>query len=712
MTTLPIPDKPIPLDLYSPEVYFNRELSWLSFNERVLGEALNDSVPLLERLKFLTIVSSNLDEFFMIRVAGLRQQWELGVQDAPPDGMTPEEQLRAIGERVTQMVRLQSRCFLDEIKPAMESEGICIHEYASLDETAQNGLRAYFLDEVFPILTPLAIDPGHPFPHLLNRSLNLILVVVDPETQHERIAVVQVPNVLKRLVSCDSYKAGNHFIPLEQIIAANADELFPGLQVREWYPFRVTRNADIEIAEDEASDLLKTIEEEVHRRRWGNVVRLEVSHLMPKRIRKLLSKPLRLKKYDVFHIEGPLNLVDFQTLLKLDSKHLKEKSYTPRVVEQIRNAPDIFQAIQQRDILLHHPYESFSSVVDFIEAAAEDPKVLAMKLTLYRTNGDSKIVKALAAAAENGKQVTACVELKARFDEENNIVWARALEQAGVHVVYGVMGYKIHCKIALIVRKEKTGIRTYVHLSTGNYNEVTARLYTDVGLLTCNPDFAYEATALFNYLTGYSKQKDWNHIIISPTSMRQQILALIQRETAKHSEENPGRIIVKMNALVDAQIIRALYRASQAGVRIDLLIRGICCLKPGIPGVSERITVRSIVGRFLEHSRIFYFKNGGEEEVYLSSADWMPRNLNRRIETLFPIEQPELRQRMIDQVLPIYLQDNVKARELQSDGNYVSVPVAESETKVNSQEVFLLLAQRPFVEKRDEEDEEEESVES
>lgn len=710
MTTL-TEDKPITHDLYSPELYFNRELSWLSFNERVLKEALDESVPLLERLKFLAIVSSNLDEFFMIRVAGLRQQWELGVVDAPPDGMTPEEQLKAIGERVSLMVASQGKCLTESILPALEKEGIVIHQYAALDEKAQNQMRSYFIDEVFPVLTPLAIDPGHPFPHLLNRSLNLLVRVIDSQNDFDRIAVVQVPGVLPRLVHVTSYKQGHHYIPLEQVIAANADELFPGLQVTEWYPFRVTRNADLDIAEDEASDLLKTIEEELHRRRWGKVVRLEIDKRVPKELRKRLSKPLGIKKYDVFHIDGPLNIADFMALLKLDFKHLKDKLFTPRVVEQVRNAPDIFQAIQERDILLHHPYESFSSVVEFIQAAAEDPKVLAIKLTLYRTNGESQIVKALALAAENGKQVTACVELKARFDEENNIVWARALEQAGVHVVYGLIGIKIHCKVALVVRKEKTGIRTYLHMSTGNYNEVTARVYTDIGLLTCNPDFGYEASALFNYLTGYSNQTEWNKIIISPVSMRQHLLALIQREASKSAvggEENTGQIIAKINSLVDAQLIRALYRASQAGVNIYLLVRGICCLKPGIPGLSERITVRSIVGRFLEHGRIFYFKNGGEEEVYLSSADWMPRNLNRRVETLFPIEQDDLRKRLLNDILGLQIRDNVKACELCADGSYVRVQPIDGEAVVNSQEEFINIAQRPYIPPKDESDVEDE----
>lgn len=706
MTTI-LQEKKVTYDLYSHEVYFNRELSWLRFNERVLEEALDPVVPLLERLKFLAIVSSNLDEFFMIRVAGLRHQWELNITDVPPDGMTADEQLKAIVEWVNVMVARQSKCLIDEILPALAKEGIVVHDYANLDEKALDHIRSYFYDEVFPVLTPLAIDPGHPFPHLLNRSLNIMLRVSNPITHHDRIAVVQVPNVLPRLVTISSYKFGNHFIPLEDVIAANADELFPGLQVTEWYPFRVTRNADLEIAEDEASDLLKTIEEEVHRRRWGKVVRLEIDNRMLKPMRKKLSKALGLKKYEVFQINGPLNLVDFMTLVKLDYKHLKEKYFTPRVVESARSASDIFEAIRNQDILLHHPYDSFSTIVEFIEAAAEDPKVLAIKLTLYRTNGESKIVQALKQAAENGKQVTACVELKARFDEENNIVWARELEQAGVHVVYGIIGIKIHCKLALIVRKEKSGIRTYIHLSTGNYNEVTARIYTDVGFLTCNTDFGYEATTLFNYLTGYSNQTEWNKIIIAPTSMRQYMLALIQREAAKHSIENPGLIIAKINSIVDAQIIRALYRASQAGVKIFLLCRGICCLKPGIPGLSENISVRSLVGRFLEHSRIMYFKNGGEEEVYLSSADWMPRNLNRRVETLWSVEQQDLKQRLKD-ILLLQLQDNVKARELRPDGSYIRVQPMDGESLINSQEEFIRIAQQPYIPLKDEDDVDEE----
>ncbi len=705
MTAPPPPAETGADDLYRPAVYFNRELSWLRFNARVLDEALDPSVPLLERLKFLGIVSSNLDEFFMIRVAGLRQQWELGITDLPPDGMTPEEQLTAIAEEVARMVERQSACMREEILPSLAKEGIILHDYDSLEGKSRSDLERYFTDEVFPVLTPLAIDPSHPFPRLLNRSLNLIMAVLDPETREERIAVVQVPGVLPRLVRVPGFKQGDHFIPLEEIIAAHADRLFPGLQVTDWHPFRVTRNADLDIAEDEAADLLKTVEEELHRRRWGKVVRLEIGPRMPKEVRKRLSRALGLKKYDVFQIDGPLNLVDFMALCRLDYRHLKDKPFTPRVVEAVRDRSDIFDAIRETDILLHHPYDSFSTIVELVQAAAEDPKVLAIKLTLYRTSGDSKLVQALADAAANGKQVTACVELKARFDEENNIIWARALEQAGVHVVYGLIGIKIHCKVALIVRREKEGIRTYAHLSTGNYNEVTARVYTDVGYLTANPAWGYEATALFNYLTGFSRKSSWEKIVIAPVSMRRRLLDLIQREAARSAPGRPGRIVAKMNALVDAQIIRALYRASQAGVGIDLLVRGICCLKPGVPGLSDRIRVRSIVGRFLEHSRIFFFRNGGEEEVYLSSADWMPRNLNRRVETLFPIERKDLRDRLIA-ILDLHWRDTVKARELQPDGSYLPLTPRQDEEPVNSQEEFLRIAQRPYEEPKDDHAEE------
>jgi len=517
---------------------------------------------------------------------------------------------------------------------------------------------------------------------------------------------VQVPPVVPRLVNIPLHQKGFHYVLLGEVIAANANALFPGLQVRDAWRFRVTRNADLEIADDEASDLLKTIEEQIRRRRWGAVVRLEVDHDMPQSVCRMLQSAMHLQDRDVYPVEGPLNLADFMDLVKLPKKSLKNAPFTPRIVEELRGDHNIFSRVRERDIFFHHPYDSFSSVVEFIEMAADDPNVLAIKQTLYRTSGNSNIVKALARAAENGKQVTAFVELKARFDEENNIIWARRLEQSGVHVVYGILGLKTHCKLALVVRREKQNLITYAHLSTGNYNETTARLYTDFGLLTCRADMALEATSVFNYLTGYSHQTSWNKIIVAPISLRQKTLALIQREMENQKAGKAARIIVKMNALVDSQVIRALYRASQAGVRIDLIIRGICCLKPGVPGLSDTIRVTSIVGRFLEHTRVMVFENDGDPEVYFSSADWMPRNLNRRVEAMFLVEESVVKERLLHHILPTILADNVKSYVLQPDGSYVR-PVRDAGTQeVNSQNLFIRYAEIAYREHNDDEDEE------
>ncbi|MBN1447137.1 MAG: polyphosphate kinase 1 [Bacteroidetes bacterium] len=694
-------------DLYAPDVYFNRELSWLDFNWRVLNEALHPDLPLLERLKFLCITSSNLDEFYMIRVAGLKQQIELGVTDLPPDGMMPEETIDAIRDSVCRMNDAMANCFLEDILPGLGSEDVHLHTYAALDEESRRWCERYFMEHVFPVLSPLAIDPGHPFPHLLNRSLNLIITVFDSITSEERIAVVQVPPVVPRLVSIPVKKTGYHYVLLGEVIAANANALFPGLQVHDSYRFRVTRNADLDIADDEASDLLKTIEEQIRRRRWGAVVRLEVDHDMPKPICRMLQSAMHLQDRDVYPIRGPLNIADFMDLVKLPIKKLKDPPFTPRIVEELRGDHNIFARIRERDIFFHHPYDSFSSIVEFIEVAADDPSVLAIKQTLYRTSGDSSIVKALARAAENGKQVTAFVELKARFDEENNIIWARRLEQAGVHVVYGIIGLKTHCKLSLVVRREKPGLRTYVHLSTGNYNETTARMYTDFGILSCREDVAFEATAVFNYLTGYSHQTNWEKIILAPISLRQKTLALIQRETENQKAGKKAGIIVKMNSIVDAQVIRALYRASQAGVKIELIIRGICCLKPGVPGLSDNIRVMSIVGRFLEHTRVFVFENDGDPEIYFSSADWMPRNLNRRVEAMFTVEEPMVKERLLNHIIPTILADNVKSYILQPDASYVRPDVAPDEPRINSQEMFIQYAETAYRERNTEEDDEE-----
>ncbi len=684
--------EPAQVNLYDPSLYINREISWVHFNQRVLNEALDVGNPLLERLKFLAIVSSNFDEFFMIRVAGLRQQMQAGIMEPAVDGLDPEDTLDAVREEVVRMVNTMAQCLTEDILPKLAQEGIVLHSFDSLDAKALEWLERHFNAEIFPVLTPLAIDPGHPFPHLLNRSLNLMVTVADTVTSDDRVAVVQVPPVLPRFVQIPTYKKGHHVVLLGEVIAAFANTLFRGLTVKEWYPFRVTRNADFEIADDEASDLLTTIQEEVRRRRWGEAVRLELDMRMPRKVRARLTKALGLTDRDVYQVPGPLNLADFMVLTRLDYKHLKDPPFSPRIAEALRREENIFDAIHRGDIFLHHPYDSFSSTVDLIETAADDPRVLAIKMTLYRTSGDSQILTALSHAAENGKQVTAFVELKARFDEENNINWARALEKSGVHVVYGILGLKTHAKLAIIVRREKKGLRTYVHVSTGNYNELTARLYTDFALMTCSAEMGHEATELFNYLTGYSHQTDWRQIIVAPISMRQKVLELIQREIATHTPETPGHIIFKLNALVDPQIIRALYRASQAGVRVDLNVRGICCLRPGLPGVSDTIRVRSVVGRFLEHSRVLAFGNQGDVEMYISSADMMPRNLNRRVEAMCLVEDESIRKRILNQVLGIVFADNVRAYELLPDGNHVRPARSDIERVVNSQDEFIRIA--------------------
>jgi polyphosphate kinase len=685
---------PVLSDFRHPQYYINRELSWIDFNERVLEEAEDPTQPLLERLKFLVIFSTNLDEFFMIRVSGLNEQVTVGVVELPPDGLTPQEQLRAISERLRPLILRQGSIVINDVLPKLADAGIIIHPFRELPIEEQARLRAYFMQELLPVLTPLAIDPGHPFPHLLNRSLNLALVIHDPRKHTHpdefHFAVVQVPSALGRFIKIFPDLPGDQYVLLEEVIAANASALFPGLDVHASYPFRVTRDADIEISEDEAEDLLTMMEEQVRKRKWGEAVRLEVDERTPQNVRDILMHSLELDPSDVYETRGPGNLVDFMTLYRLDYRDLKDRPFNSRVLESFRDEErSVFSVVRTGDILLHHPYDSFSNVVDFIKAAARDPKVMAIKQTLYRAGGDSPVVGALIEAAENGKQVTALVELKARFDEENNIVWARRLEKAGVHVVYGLIGLKTHCKMCMVVRKDDTGsLRIYLHLSTGNYNPVTARIYTDLGYITANPAYGADSVNLFNYLTGYGSPSVWNKLVMAPLNLRSHILGMIDREIATSTPENPGRIIAKLNALVDDEIIRALYSASQQGVKIDLLVRGICCLRPGLPGISENIRVRSIVGRFLEHSRIFYYRNGGNEEVYLGSADWMPRNLNRRVEVVFPVEDAESRFRL-KEILDIYLRDNVKTRELRPDGSYIRRVPSDGEEPFNAQEYFL-----------------------
>jgi polyphosphate kinase len=681
-----------------PSLFINRELSWLEFNRRVLEEAQSPATPLLERLKFLSIVSSNLDEFFMVRVAGLRRQGESAKVQESPDGMTVEEQLQAISRRCHEMVEEQYRCLHEEVLPALASQGVVWHRVADLSPEQHEWVDEYFHKQVFPVLTPLAIDPSHPFPHLRNLSLNLAIALRPPKRAEKTLylAVVQVPGVLDRVVQLPG--EGFHFVLLEEVIADQIQELFQGLKPVGCYPFRVTRDSDLNIDEEDAEDLLETMEEELRKREWQDCVRLETSPDCPQFILEQLCAALKLSEREVYKVRGPLNLRDFMEVYKAPGwDDLRYPPYVPPEGPEAQANGDLFAVIREGDILLHHPFDSFSTVVHFVEQAADDPDVLAIKQTLYRTSGDSPIVQALMRAAQNRKSVTVLVELKARFDEENNINWARGLEEAGVHVVYGMVGLKTHCKLLLVVRREQDRLRRYVHLGTGNYHPATARLYTDLGLLTCQLPFGQDVSRLFNILTGYSEIPQWRKLSVAPLQLRERILKLIEREASLSTPERPGRIIAKMNALVDVDTIEALYRASQAGVRVDLIVRGICCLRPGVPGVSENIRVRSIIGRYLEHSRIFYFENGGQPEVFLSSADWMPRNFDGRVETMFPVEDPALKQRLIDEILGLALQDNVQARELQPDGSYRRITPKEGEKPINSQEMLMQRAhQRVF----------------
>jgi polyphosphate kinase len=680
--------------------YLNRELSWLAFNRRVLEEALDERAPLLERLKFLAIAGTNLDEFFMIRVAGIKQQVAAGVATRSPDGMTPAEQLSAIRQVVETDIATQRSCWLDDLQPRLRAQGISVLDYGELNEQQRAFCTFYFEREVFPVLTPLAFDPSHPFPQISNLSINLAVVINDVE-EGELFARVKVPAVLPRLIELASDQSDapspipaerrHCFVWLDQMIAANVAALFPGMEIVEAYDFRVTRNADVEIAEEEAADLLRTIEQGVRARRFGAVVRLTVQRDMPQRIRELLLAQLKLTPADVYTVDGPLGLADLMALTNIDRPDLKDPPFYPTLPMSLRHArsnADIFAAIRGQDILLHHPYDSFQPLIELIAAAAEDPEVLAIKQTLYRVGSNSPIVKALMRAREQDKQVTVLVELKARFDEENNITWARALERAGVHVVYGLVGLKTHTKIALIVRRETDGLRRYVHLGTGNYNATTARIYTDLGLLTCNEAIGADASDLFNFLTGYSRQRRYRKLLVAPFTLREGLTALIEREIGHARSGRGGQLIFKTNAVVDPTMIDLLYRAAQAGVQVDLIARGICCLRPGVLGLSETITVRSVVGRFLEHSRIYYFANGGAPEVYLGSADLMQRNLDRRVETLFPIEERAMVAHVHDDLLMVYLSDNTRARILQPDGSYRRAYPEHGVTPIDSQAVF------------------------
>ena len=684
------------LHFLNASLYVNRELSWIDFNQRVLEEALSpDSHPLLERVKFISIFSSNLDEYFMIRVAGIEDQYEAGIQDRTIDGYTPAEQLEKIRTMVLEQLTERNECFYHDLLPALKKEGIELLKVAELSATRQRALSHFFRKEIYPVLTPLAFDTGHPFPFMSNLSLNLAIELEDEENGSLKFARVKVPSILPRLLRLNDIKGFNdddgiiRFIWLEDLIENNLSHLFPKMKITRSHLFRLIRDADIEIEEDEAGDLLKTIEQGLRSRRYGKVVRLDITPAMPHSVRKLLMKNLEVAKRNVYEIDGALGLSCLIDLLKVERPKLKDEPFVPKNPIEEQFGGDIFAAIRAKDQLLYHPYDSFQPVVDFINQAAADPDVLSIKQTLYRVGSNSPIVQALMNAAEDGKQVAVLVELKARFDEENNIVWARALEDVGVHVAYGLPGLKTHAKLTLVVRREQNKLKRYLHLGTGNYNPATGKIYTDYSLFTLNEGLANEVAELFNALTGYSKHTGYKKLLVSPINTRKRLIEMIDREVELCKKEGKGRIVMKMNALVDARTIRALYRASCEGVAIDLIVRGICCLKPGIAGISDNIRVISIIGRFLEHSRAYYFHNGGKEELYLGSADIMPRNLDDRVETLFPVFNKSLIQ-VVKSDLDLILSDNVKAWEMNPDGLYAKIPVGEP--KVNSQALFLTRA--------------------
>ena len=694
------------LNLKNPGYYLNRELSWLGFDERILGEAKDKSIPLFERLKFLSIVSSNLDEFYMVRVASLKDMVDAGYTKKDFAGMTPKSQLAAISQKTHELVESQYNTYNRSLLPSLAEEGLTVVRYhEELTEEESVYVDEYFEENIYPVLTPMAVDSSRPFPLIRNKSLNIGALVRRKNTKSKKdssdgnkgeteFATVQVPGVLNRIVPlpCED---GKKIIFLEEIIERNISRLFLNYDVICASPFRIMRNADLSIDEDEAEDLLKEIEKQVKRRQWGKAIRLEVQDSIPKKLLKILVEELQIEEEDIFRIDGTVDLTVFMKVYGLEGfEELKMPKFTPIPVLDIDPEEDIFTSIQKKDILMHHPYESFEPVVNFIKESAKDPGVLAIKQTLYRVSGNSPIIAALAEAAENGKQVSVLVELKARFDEENNIVWARKLEKAGCHVIYGLVGLKTHSKITLVVRREEDGIRRYVHLATGNYNDATAKLYTDLGLFTCNEAIGEDATAVFNMLSGYSEPEGWNKLSLAPLWMKNRFLELISREKEHALAGEEGRIIAKMNSLCDQDIIMALYEASNAGVKIDLIVRGICCLKVGIEGISNNITVHSIVGNYLEHSRIYYFRNDGNEEFYLSSADWMPRNLERRVEILFPVEAPDLTERL-RHILDCEIRDNLKAYILQPDGSY-SKPDKRGKVPFGSQDAFCNEAKEKY----------------
>ena len=678
--------------LEDPNIFYNRELSWLLFDKRVLSEALDKQIPLFERLKFVSITSSNLDEFFMVRVASLKDMVNAGYTKPDIAGMTAKEQLAKISEEAHKLVELQYDTYNRTLIPQLKACGLhIISGHEKLNKEQGQFVDRYFEENVYPVLTPLAVDSSRPFPLIRNKSLNIgALLRKKKEGKEDELdfATVQVPSVLPRFVLLPQKGDVQTVILLEEIIERNIHKLFLNYDVVTACPFRIMRNADLTIEEDEAEDLLKEIEKQIKKRQWGQAIRLEIGYGMDKKLLKLIRRELDVSHEDIYEINGPLDLTFLMKMYGLEGfEEYKNKAYTPQPVTEITEGRSIFDCIREKDILMHHPYQSFAPVVNFIKEASQDDNVLAIKQTLYRVSGNSPIINALAQAAENGKQVTVLVELKARFDEENNIVWAKKLEHAGCHVLYGLVGLKTHSKITLVVRKEEDGIRRYVHLGTGNYNDATAKLYTDIGLFTCKEEFGEDATAVFNMLSGYSEPLSWNRLGVAPLWLKDKFMQLIEREKENAKKGYPAKIIAKMNSLCDKDIITALYEASSAGVQIDLIIRGICCLRVGIPGVSENITVRSIVGDFLEHSRIFYFENNGKPEIFCGSADWMPRNLERRVEILFPIEDNGLKGKMIH-ILETELADTRKAHILLPDGTYCK-PIKRGRSKLlDSQEVF------------------------
>ncbi len=692
------------VDYSRPEYYYNRELSWVAFDHRVLGEARDKTLPLFERLKFLSITASNLDEFFMVRVASLKDMVNAGYKKRDIAGMTAQEQLDQLNTATHELVNMQYSTYNRSLIPLLAQNGLKVIEtHEELEETDKTFVDRYFQDNVYPVLTPMAVDSSRPFPLIRNKSLNLGALVSRKENnsglkkhlfkrssagKELEFATVQVPSVLPRIVHLpDGADGSKRVILLEQIIERNMDKLFLNYNIECVYPFRIMRNADFSIEEEEAADLLKEIEKQLKQRQWGQVIRLEVEDGIDERLLDFLKKELSVEEQDIYEIPGPLDLTVLMKMYGLDGfEHLKTPSYTPQPVAGLAPDANLFDEIRERDILLHHPYETFAPVVDFIKQASRDPEVLAIKQTLYRVSGNSPIIAALSQAAENGKQVTVLVELKARFDEENNIVWAKKLEKAGCHVIYGLVGLKTHCKITLVVRREEEGIRRYVHLGTGNYNDSTAKLYTDCGILTCNEAIGEDATAVFNMLSGYSEPISWNHLALAPLWLKDKFLFLIQREKENALQNRPARIVAKMNSLCDPDVIKALYEAAAAGVKIELIVRGICCLRTGVEGTKDNISVRSIVGNFLEHARIFYFENGGNAELYMGSADWMPRNLERRVEILFPVLNPELKEK-VWHILDVQLRDTVKAQLLKPDGTYEKVDKRGKEL-CNAQEQF------------------------